>query len=265
MLRSLSYAELMEQSLSSFKTNTSRSPGTMARAILSAVNDHVDRAYKTIDQNLAMAFVSQAQGPFLDMIGEVLDCHRLDNETQENYRYRITKQVYKAAGGNEQAIRLELLQIPGVNNVKINRYTSGTGTFTVFASIQSGFNVDAVIAEMQRKIDAKQSLGIKGIVRRPTNIPVDLIVKLDFKDGVSLSTRQVIQNRVRAELINYIESRDMGQSIVINQIRQTVMNTAEEINDMRIIGFSVNSIPVLLVNQPCYWDEKFVPNSIEIF
>ncbi len=265
MLHSLNYKELMERSLASFKANVGRTPGTMARAIISAINENIERVYDAIDQNLAMALISQAQGPFLEMIGEILDCHKLDDETYENYRYRITQQVYVAAGGNEQAIRLSLLQTPGVNNIKIKKYSMGTGTFTVFASIQSDFDYNIVVSQLQAKINEYQSLGIKGIVKRPTNIPIDLMIKLNFKDEANFNQQATIKNQVRTNIINYIEARDMGNSLVINDLRRMIMSSSNLIYDMRIIGLSINSVPTLLVNQDCYWDEKFVPNTVEIF
>jgi hypothetical protein len=63
------------------KTNISQlSPGAKARAILESVNRRLNSAYKTFDSNLAQALLSGATGPFLDLLGDVFNVQRLQQE-----------------------------------------------------------------------------------------------------------------------------------------------------------------------------------------
>jgi uncharacterized phage protein gp47/JayE len=62
-------------------TNITRlSPGSKARAILDAVNKRIEEQYDSFDLNLARAFVSTAQGEWLDLIGALLGVARLSSE-----------------------------------------------------------------------------------------------------------------------------------------------------------------------------------------
>ena len=115
MIFSKTYDELMKEALDLLPANTpitNLSPGAVARSLLEVINRQIAVFYKTIDLNLAMSFLSSAKGKYLDLIGALLDCSRQDGEDDNNYRYRISQQVYVAAGCNETALRLKLLSEP---------------------------------------------------------------------------------------------------------------------------------------------------------
>ena len=87
-----SFQELTEESIKdlSLNTNITRlSAGGLARSILESVNRRVASAYDSFDLNLARAFVSSAQGKFLELIGSMLGVQRItptasraDNDSQ---------------------------------------------------------------------------------------------------------------------------------------------------------------------------------------
>lgn len=261
----MTFDELMTESLKSFEATTGQSPGLIARAILKAINRNIAGMYQTFDLNMAMLALSKAEGRFLDLWGAVLDCKRLENESDNNYRYRITQQVYVVAGTNESAIRLKLLQIPGVANIKIKRYVLGTGSFAVFVIPEADVDYDHIINLVQAELDESAALGIKAIAVKPTEIPVDVSVRIVYRDGVSEAAKYDIQTKARTRLRDYIENLDLGEELIVNEMRERVMSISEQVKDMTITRLSVAHKPVLLVNLECFWDERFVPNLIEVF
>jgi uncharacterized phage protein gp47/JayE len=77
---SRSELELVSQSIEDLSTNTNLTrlgPGGKARAIVEAVNRRLSEAYSIFDINLARAFLSSAQGQYLDLFGDMLALPRL--------------------------------------------------------------------------------------------------------------------------------------------------------------------------------------------
>lgn len=260
------FDELMNSAISRLSSNTSItnfSPGSVARALLEVVNEHLAQFYQTLDFNLAMAFVSKAQGYFLDLLGELLNCQRRPDESDDNYRYRITHQVEVVAGCNLTALRLELLSLSGVRDVIFHPYTLGTGSFSVYpVPVEAGPVSDVLLEEVQRVLDEKEAYGVRGISVQPTMRPVDIKVHLIFDNGAT-NINYAVQSARRA-VWDYIANLEPGGTLVITELIQRVMDVSDDIRDMEIYYFYVDDRPALVVNQDSAWDEVFYPRLVEI-
>ena len=95
----------------------STSPGSIAKLFLNIVNKNIANLYNTLTVNHLRAFVTTSDGEALDAIGVLLHCTRLKDETDDNYRYRITQQCLTLATSNETAVRLTALTVEGVEDV----------------------------------------------------------------------------------------------------------------------------------------------------
>lgn len=84
MLFARSYQQILGDALLELTQNTKVtriSPGSKARSILEAASRNLNQAYNTFDLNFARAFLSGADGKFLDLLGEILGVSRLGIET----------------------------------------------------------------------------------------------------------------------------------------------------------------------------------------
>lgn len=73
------FQEILADTIEDLSRNTAitkLSPGGKARAILETVSKRLEEQYRLFDKNLARAFVSTAQGQFLDLIGELVGLSR---------------------------------------------------------------------------------------------------------------------------------------------------------------------------------------------
>ena len=57
-----------------------------------------------------------------------------ETETDDDYRFRLNLKIQSAAGANEAALRFELLQIPGIQDLVFERQA---GAFIVYVSMES--------------------------------------------------------------------------------------------------------------------------------
>jgi uncharacterized phage protein gp47/JayE len=113
---------------------TKLSPGGKARALLDTMNARVAEAYDTFDLNLTRAFVSAAQGEYLDLIGQLLGVTRTSGvaasvtDDMEVARFYVESNTFgDINGGNSIIIPLGtiLSTLPDENGV-LFRVTSDT-------------------------------------------------------------------------------------------------------------------------------------------
>ncbi len=235
--------------------------GSIVKAILSVVNEKLEEYYSQLDFNSTMAFVSRSQGAFLDLLGELLDCHRTINEDDEDYRYRIAHQVYSVAGANETAVRLACLSVDNVKDVRLVPYVKGAGSFVVYINVEDRSLLDQTISNVQSAIDESKGHGIKGEVVVPVFIPVDIKVKLTLDvEYVNQATRESVQQAVA----DYIDNLDVSESLIIAHVFHRILENNPTIRNAEIQNLIINDRPVLVSDRNARWNEQFVPGKINI-
>ncbi len=259
------FDELMAAAVERLSQNTpinNFSPGSIARALLEVTNEHIAQFYQALDFNLAMAFVSKAEGYFLDLIGELLNCRRREGESDDNYRYRICHQVEVVAGCNATAIRLELLSIPGVRDVIMRPYTHGPGSFSVYVIPEvSGSPPASLIDVAQQVLNEKAAFGVKAVVVEPVTLSVDVRLQLVLSSG---AYREFVLEQARKAVWDYIANLPPGGTLVVAELVRQAMNASADIKDAKIAHLYVNDELVPLVNQEAAWNEVFYPRVVEV-
>jgi len=233
---------------------TNFSAGSRARAILELINDDISEFENRLSLNTALSFVSQANGRFLDMIGELLSCERRPDEGDEGFRYRIVNHVHTVAGANETALRLACLSVDGVRDIKLVPYTHGTGSFSVYVVPEDSNYLNEAIDGVSNAVEEIKAYGIKGNVLSPKIIPVQISVRLITKP---MTDSRGLINDVRFAIRYYFESRDLGQNLIINELVNSIMNVSNDIIDIQIYDLYLGNKKVLVQNQDIHWDEKF--------
>jgi uncharacterized phage protein gp47/JayE len=240
------------------KTNISNDkPGARARIILEIENKVLRSYYSALDFNVTMAFVSKAKDAFLDEIGALLNCTRVEGEDEENYRYRITQQVYVAEGCNQTAIRLAALSVENVVDVVLTPYTFGTGSFSVHVITDSLSTLPDTVRKVQEEMDKVQAFGVKGTAVAPKTLSVGCGLILSFAIGVSDKTKRSIASDTKRAIKSYINSLSMGEELVMSSIIQIARDAGKnKVKDAVISRMEVDKQPILLNNYIPYWDEK---------
>lgn len=243
---------------------TNVDPGSIARTFCEILTEEFYSFYSQLEINSTMAFVSTANGRYLDMMGALLDCARLAGEQDDAYRARITNQVYTVAGGNYTAIRLKALSIPGVQDVILREFTHGAGSFGVYVLTDDPRTEPSLLRQVQAAIDDTKSFGIYAEVKSPVLIPLELMVRLVFSNDASANERSSIRQNVARNLKNYINEIGMGDTFVINEAIQRVMETSPKIRDMELYSLKVKQIPRFVANVEAKWDERFMLDTLDI-
>jgi hypothetical protein len=225
-------------------------------------NQFLATYYNTLDFNLTMAYVSTASGSFLDLIGTLVNCKRQSLESDTDFQYRIVHQTDTLAAANLTSLRIQILSVSGVRDVIMQRFTAGSGSFSIVViPVVAGAVSTDLLASVQAVIDAQEGYGINGQALYATMVPVDISIQLTL-NGNSNATS--VAGLVQQAVWNYIANLDAGDTLVYNTIIQTIMNASTSISNCSINSFDVGELPVPLQDQQSAWYEVFYPESISV-
>ena len=240
-------------------------PGTVARTFIEILTEEFDELYSQLDFGMTMSFVSTAVGRYLDLIGELLNCQREPDESDEDYRSRIINQVYAVAGANITAVRLAALSVPGVKDVIFREYTHGAGSFTCYVIPSEGVQPSqTVLEQVEAAINETKAYGVYAEVRGPVLIPLDIKVRLIFDSGTGASEKTSIRQSVAREVQKYINELELGDTLIINELIQRMMDVSTRIQNVEIYSLKVNGISRYIHDVQIKSDEQFVLDALEI-
>lgn len=236
----------------------STSPGAIAKLFMNIINQSISNLYKTLTVNHVRAFVTSANDEALDAIGSLVHCKRLLNESNDNYRFRITNQCLTLATSNETAIRLTALVVDGVQDVVLKPYSMGAGSFTVIVITDEDVTKSDILENVKTNLLNVHGYGIRFSVTSPTLTYVSIKQRIFIKDNLSDNEKQEIRYNVQLALIKYLSNLTIGQDIIIDKITQIIMNVSSNITQESNVSFYINGEKALYVNQSCRWFERFI-------
>ena len=258
VLNTKTFDELTKESISDLEAiGFSTEPGSIAKLFMNIVNKNIANLYNTLTINHLRAFVTTSDGNALDNIGILLQCKRLKNESDDNYRYRITQQCLTLATSNETAIRLTALLVEGVKDIIVKPYSMGAGSFSVIV-ITDELQSDEIIENVKKTLQDVHGYGIRYNVITPTLTYVSIKHRLYINENLSDIEKQEIRYKVQEELSNYFNNLFIGEDIILDKITQIIMNVSPEIIQEANIELKINGQKALYVNQSCRWFERFI-------
>jgi phage-related baseplate assembly protein len=239
-------------------------PGSVARTFLEVLTEEFYDFYSELELTVAMGFVSSASGRYLDMIGMLLACNRTLGESDASYKMRIVNQVYVVAGANLTAIRLKALSIEGVRDVIFKEYTHGAGSFSCYVITNDVQASRSILNAVEGAINDAKAYGIYAEVKTPVLIPVELMVRLIFSSDAGNAEKTTIRQNAARTVRNYFDNLVLGETLVINEVIQIIMDVSTKIKDLDIYGVTVDGTNRYVTNQTIKWDEKFVLDVLDI-
>lgn len=233
------------------------SPGSIAKLFADIINKNISAFYERLSITHIQSFLTTSSGVYLDHIGKLVNCIRLEGESDDDFKKRINHQTLSLSKANEVAIRLAILSLENVEDVKIKRYSNGPGSMTIVPICKDTFNKSTL--EAVKDVASNEcSCGEKVIVKGPDLKYVKVDITLVMSSTIDDTTRQETIMNVRNSIEEYINSIHIGQTLIINKLTDVIMKTSDKIINYSCNNFKINNEPCLLINQGCRWDEKFV-------
>lgn len=237
-------------------------PGQVARTFSDVLSEEFYDFYTALDAFSIQPFVSTATGRYLDLIGTLTQCTREDDESDDNYRARMIQQIYVIAGANQTSIRLQLLALDGISDVSMQQYSHGAGSFTAYIVADSQDN--DLLDEAQSVIDNAKAYGIYGEAKYPDLIPLELGVRLIFSSDAGDAEKVTIRQTVISSVRSYFNTLQMGNTMILNEIINAIMNSSKKINDLEIYQLYVNGENRFIGNVIPKWNERLIIDTIDV-
>ncbi|ARO21531.1 hypothetical protein B2J90_29505 (plasmid) [Bacillus tropicus] len=259
--------EMLEAVLTRLRTEggiTETSPGSIARMFSEVMIEEFSPFYDELELIIQMGFISTSTGGYLDLIGELLNCTRDGDESDDNYRARISNQVSVEQNANLIAIRLKTLRIDGVADAQFKRFTRGTGSFTCYVTPQVYPIENDLLTRVESVIDEVAAYGMNVEVKTSEYNPVDITLNLIFHSKTTTLERQHIRNKVIQNVGAYMKQLNMGSPIIINEIIQRVMETSDQILDMEFKKLVVNEKEYFIKNVEPSLEERYFLRKINV-
>lgn len=155
-----------------------------------------------------------------------------DVQTDEEYRYILSKAVTAAEAANTTAIRLAALSVSGVSDVLVIPYMHGIGTYGVIVTSATPIVSDAVLANVFSAVSKVTAAGEFCTVRSPRYIGLEIIAKIIFRPTTQELDKPTIIERVEDTIYDYVNNIPMGQGFVRNELIQRIMDISEQILDV---------------------------------
>jgi len=152
-----------------------------------------------------------------------------DDESDENYRFRIQQQTIAGEAGNYAAIRLNLLSISGISDLIRIKYPRGIGTADWLIKAVTPEVPERLIDLAQAAIDEKQSEGLENTAKAPVAIGLQVQFSLTYRGRLEDQIKELIKTTVRRQIISYVNNLDIGESLIIDQLVKTILNSDERI------------------------------------
>jgi len=135
-----------------------------------------------------------------------------DEESDNNYRYRISQAHLASERGNETAIRLAALSVSGVSDVVINTSIYGPGVVYMLVIPEGNTVSPSTVDRVRGRVLAAAPAGSKIIVEGPRYVSV--YIEYQF-GGVQLTeTQQItIQNRLKSRVGALLSNAEVATDI----------------------------------------------------
>lgn len=152
-----------------------------------------------------------------------------DDESDENYRFKIQQQTISGEAGNFSAIRLNLLSVSGVADVVRVKYPRGVATADWLIKAVTPEVPERLIDLAQDAIDEKESSGLENIARAPVTIGLQLQFSITYRSRLEDQIKELIKTTTRRKIIEYVNNLDIAESLVIDQLTKVILNADERI------------------------------------
>src|SRR5664279_1261896 len=151
-----------------------------------------------------------------------------DAETDDNYRYRIQQMLQGRNGANEAAMRFQLLQVPGIQDIVFTRLA---GTFNCYVYGIAPQPAPSLLDAVQTTINNNVAFPLTGTAIAPDLVGISLVTTLSMSAGASTTDQDTVIGEAVAAAQDYIDNLRVGQQLVINEIADRIRNADSRILD----------------------------------
>lgn len=197
--------------------------GSVIDMILKSFSSIIQEAEQKIEDNKKPYLFTKQTGSDLDNTGVFLQCPRLPNESDDNYRYRLMKWTQRNATNNLEAINDAIKTLSFSSSATYVPHTDGIGTATVYL-IPYKYEEDYIKNTIKEAEDVlSKVMSPSSIVEYvvPEPVSVKLVSYIDVKEGSDLA---YIKRQATNLIKDYINNIAPGDRLMLGKINNMVLD-----------------------------------------
>lgn len=215
------------------KTKLDIAKGSVLDSFILASSNGLEDAYKEIEKNKNPYLFTNLKGSDIDSVGMLVGCTRRENESDNNYLYRMLSWNTSNQASNSTAINAALQDLEFSSNATHIPLTYGVGTATVYIIPKKLDNktISLAINEVKNRLEKVESITsyIEYVV--PKMLPVDISCYISIlKDEVN------VKQNIESKIEKYINNIAPGDKMEIGQLNKI------GINENNVSYFSISTI-----------------------
>lgn len=215
--------------------------------------------------NVAAGKIDSCNIAGISVINELPITGGSSEESDTDFRVRISQALTTFQGANSISIKNSLIQIPQVIDVIIQNLARGTGTIDVvlYTTDISPDSQAQVLSEAQRVLDNTVALGISAKAKFPDVQWVDLTILLTTMPGADVTS---IRTNATIAARTYINNLSIGDGNGSGNLIYSELAARIQESDINIIDSSftmkINNSRVLSMNQIAGSGERFYVRTV---
>lgn len=238
--------------------------GSIAVAIVDTILEEIYGLYEEMEIMKNQAYLSTSNGVFTELISKLVDVSRNVGENDDSLKLRTISAVSRQAKGNRIAIEEAALAVAGVASIDYRPYALGTGSFVLYVYPQANVNQVKLLDKVNAAVGAVVSEGVYYEIRKPSEVPVDISLILQFEEKVSAMERQRLRNAAKQEVQIYLSNLKKDEVFYLNECISRVMALNEKIIDIGIGSIKVNGVGRAIANIFPLADERFITGIVMV-
>jgi len=207
---------------------------------------------------------------FQSPAGTVVKCTNPKNispqpgyETDNIYREKITKKVRTSNPGSPESLRLIGLTQRGVRDITIREAVYGLGSFDVIVVPEDNRLRGKAVIDVSGVLKGVKPAGTRMNVVSPSVVAVDVHAAILVQSQAARADELLLQ-RTKNAIIRFLNTFLVGDTLIYNQLVQSIMDVSDTIVDVQITRYAPNGVEVPRQNWKSADKEYIIPGNIEV-
>jgi len=167
-----------------------------------------------------------------------------DLESDENFRYRISRSRTTAAKANETAVRLAALLVPGISDVNLKPNVYGPGTFEVLLVPEGNVVTESQRTTAEISIRDAASFGTTIYITEPTYLTINMVVHVTTQNMSTQNDNSTSQETALGNVLSYLSSIPIGGSFNPAVLERRLLDGDPNLINAEVILLCIDGKPV---------------------
>lgn len=155
-----------------------------------------------------------------------------EEESDDSLRERAKKVLDTTGLGTVEAITNQISQVSGIEKVSVFDMRRGIGTVDILVLGDIVPLPESKIRELNEVINSVKAAGIDVLLYEPDVININVELKVYINENIPLDS---VYSDIYSAIINYVNNLDIGETLILNQLRKHILNSNSNIIDIEII------------------------------